>query len=558
MTTDLQIAASVTAQPITEVAARIGIPSSALHTYGTYKAKVDLDYIQSLPARGKIVLVTAISPTPAGEGKTTTSIGLADGLALEGESVALALREPSMGPVFGMKGGATGGGHAQIVPMTDINLHFTGDFAAITAANNLLAALIDNHIHHGNVLGIDPRRVTWRRALDVNDRSLRSIVSGLGGISAGVPREAGFDITAASEIMAIFCLAKDSADLRARLGRIVVGRTYCGEEVTAQQLDGAGAMAAILHDALAPNLVQTLAGTPAFVHGGPFANIAHGCNSVIATRAACATADIVITEAGFGADLGAEKFLDLKCRASKMRPDLCVVVATIRALKYHGGVERGELSLPNVEAVRAGMANLEHHVKVLQEVFGQKVIVVINAFSADTDGEFEVVHTQLAKRQVPVVTSHHWAEGGEGALAAARVVKAMLAEAQPAQPAQLRFAYPDSLELVAKAEAVATQIYGAEKVVFTPPASKHIALLTAAGYGQLPVCIAKTQYSLSTDAKLRGAPRGHTLTIREVRLAAGAGFVVLVAGDIMTMPGLPKHPAAADIDLVDGTITGIF
>lgn len=536
---------------ISTVASSIGIPDEALLRYGHDKAKVDLPWLAG-QERGdsKLVLVTAMSPTPPGEGKTTTSIGLADGLRSIGTNAVLALREPSMGPVFGMKGGATGGGRATIVPEADINLHFTGDFAAIAEANNLLSAVIDNHIHFGNGLDIDTRTVSWRRAIDMNDRSLREIVTSIGSRGNGVIAQSGFDITAASQIMAVFCLAEDVDDLRERLSKLVVAQNTSGVDVTAGDLGVVGALTAILKDALSPNLVRTLEGTPTFVHGGPFANIAHGCNSVIATKAALALGDVAITEAGFGADLGAEKFIDLKCRKTGLAPALTVVVATVRALKYHGGVALADLEAENVDAVRDGMANLYQHVENLKDVFGQNVLVAINAFATDTAAEHAAISEALAPLGVDAVVSNHFTDGSAGAQDLARAVLAHLDE-----PSTLTFAYEDDASLVQKAEAIATKIYRADKVTWTAAAKKEVARLQEK-YGHLPVCVAKTQYSFATD-KVLGAPRGHSIEIREVRLNAGAGFVVLIAGSIMTMPGLPKRPAALDIDVVDGQILGI-
>lgn len=557
MPTDVEIAASTPMLPIQEIASTLGIPSEELLRYGPYKAKVALPYVQRIPRRpgSKLVLVTATSPTPAGEGKTTTTIGLVDGLANVGERVAAALREPSMGPVFGMKGGAAGGGHAQLNPMTDINLHFTGDFAAIAAAHNLLAALLDNHLHQGNALSIDPRHITFKRVLDMNDRALRDIVIGLGGPTNGVPRESGFDIVVASEVMAIFCLATSIDDLKERLGRIVVARTYDKQPVTAADLGAPGAMAALLADALAPNLVQTLEGNPAFVHGGPFANIAHGCNSVTATNTALAHADWVVTEAGFGADLGAEKFVDLKCRATGLRPDVAVLVATIRSMKYHGGVAVADLTRENVAAMRAGMTNLERHLHNLRDVWGLPVVVALNRFPSDTDAEIAAFVESAAQLGVGVEVCTHFSDGGVGAAGLARAVMGLVDNAQ----GDLQFTYPDAASLVEKVEAVATRIYGAASVHIPTAIAKQLAQLEDEGYGQLPVCIAKTQKSFSTDDALRGAPSGHVLEVREVRLAAGAGFVVFVCGALMTMPGLPKHPAALNIDVdSNGKVTGLF
>ena len=538
---------------IGDVATSLHIPEEHVLRYGNDKAKIDLNYLQALPTtNAKLVLVTAISPTPAGEGKTTTSIGLADGLRTIGVNAVMALREPSMGPVFGIKGGATGGGLAQLTPSDDINLHFTGDFAAIAEANNLLAAVVDNALHFGTVQ-IDPRTICIRRAMDVNDRALRDVVVGLGGRLGGVTRESGFDITAASQIMATFCMATSLADLSERLGRIVVGADYEGNEVTVADLEVTGALTAILRDALAPNLVQSLEGTPAIVHGGPFANIAHGCNSVIATKAALALGDVAITEAGFGADLGAEKFFDLMCRQSGIRPDLSIIVATVRALKFHGGQALADLEMENVEAVRAGLPNLIKHVRNLNEVFGQKVLVAINQFAADTPAEIAVIEEALGELGVDVTLSNHFGRGGAGAQDLARATMAALEN-----PSTTTFCYPDDLFLEDKAQAVVRRVYGADGVTFTPGARRELARLEGLGYGGLPVCIAKTQYSFSTDPKVLGAPSGFEVPIREVRLSAGAGFVVLISGSIMTMPGLPKRPSACDIDVApDGTIAGM-
>ena len=538
---------------IGDVATSLHIPEEHVLRYGNDKAKIDLNYLQALPTtNAKLVLVTAISPTPAGEGKTTTSIGLADGLRTIGVNAVMALREPSMGPVFGIKGGATGGGLAQLTPSDDINLHFTGDFAAIAEANNLLAAVVDNALHFGTVQ-IDPRTICIRRAMDVNDRALRDVVVGLGGRLGGVTRESGFDITAASQIMATFCMATSLADLSERLGRIVVGADYEGNEATVADLEVTGALTAILRDALAPNLVQSLEGTPAIVHGGPFANIAHGCNSVIATKAALALGDVAITEAGFGADLGAEKFFDLMCRQSGIRPDLSIIVATVRALKFHGGQALADLEMENVEAVRAGLPNLIKHVRNLNEVFGQKVLVAINQFAADTPAEIAVIEEALGELGVDVTLSNHFGRGGAGAQDLARATMAALEN-----PSTTTFCYPDDLSLEDKAQAVVRRVYGADGVTFTPGARRELARLEGLGYGGLPVCIAKTQYSFSTDPKVLGAPSGFEVPIREVRLSAGAGFVVLISGSIMTMPGLPKRPSACDIDVApDGTIAGM-
>ena len=555
MPSDIEIAQTARLDRIVDVAARIGIPDDALEPYGHVKAKVSLDYLASLPDNpdSRLILVTAISPTPPGEGKTTTSVGLADGLQHIGRRAMVCLREPSLGPVFGLKGGAAGGGRAQIVPMEDINLHFTGDFSAIGLANNLLAALIDNHLHHGNALDIDVRRITWRRVLDMNDRALRDVVVGLGGRANGLPREDGFDIVVASEIMAIFCLTTSLDDLKERLGSIVVAYNRAGQPVRARDLDAHGAMTVLLRDALAPNLVQTLEHTPAFVHGGPFANIAHGCNSVIATRGALKLADYVVTEAGFGADLGAEKFVDIMCRDSGLRPSAVVVVATVRALKYHGGADLAHITDEDLDALSAGMVNLERHITNVTRVFGLPCVVSINRFDSDTPAELDLLRSRVNDLGVEVVLATHWADGGAGAADLARAVVALCEE-----PSELTFAYDDGMSLLDKATAVATRVYGAAEVTASASVRARLADLEADGFGRLPVCIAKTPYSFSTDATLRGAPSGHTLDIREVRLSAGAGFVVLVCGDIMTMPGLPRTPAAERIDLVDGRIVGLF
>ena len=556
MKSDIEIAQACTPKPIDEIADRAGVPRELLEHYGRYKAKVDYLALQERPAKGKLVLVTAINPTPAGEGKTTVSIGLADALNLEGQNVCLALREPSLGPVFGVKGGATGGGYAQVIPMEDINLHFTGDMHAITAANNLLAAMVDNSIQQGNPLGIDPRRVTWKRCMDMNDRQLRNILDGLGGKANGTPREDGFDITTASEIMATLCLASSIADLKARIARIVVARTYDDRPVTAGDIHAQGAVAALLRDALRPNLVQTLIGTPAFVHGGPFANIAHGCNTVIATKTALRLADVVVTEAGFGADLGAEKFIDIKCRMAGLTPGAVVLVATVRALKSHGGVAKADLGAENLEALERGLANLRRHLRNIREVWGLRPVVALNRFTSDTDAEIELVRRAAAETGAQVALCEVWAKGGEGGRELARLVLDELAQAEPEK---FTFTYPDELPLADKIRAVATRIYGARDVSFAPAAMKTIRQLTDEGCGNMPVCIAKTQYSFSDDPKKLGAPEGFTLTIRQVRVSAGAGFVVALAGDIMTMPGLPKVPAAVNIDVTDdGVITGLF
>ncbi|AIF41761.1 MULTISPECIES: formate--tetrahydrofolate ligase [Dermacoccus] len=557
MPTDVEIAAATPMLPIEEIAAKIGIPANEIFRYGPHKAKVSLPYVQGMQRRegSKLILVTATSPTPAGEGKTTTTVGLVDGLAHIGETAAAALREPSMGPVFGMKGGAAGGGKSQLNPMTDINLHFTGDFASIAEAHNLLAALIDNHLQQGNELGIDPRRITFKRVLDMNDRALRDIVIGLGGPTNGVPRESGFDIVVASEVMAIFCLATSIDDLKERLGRIVVGHTYDTEPVTAADLGAHGAMTALLADALAPNLVQTLEGNPAFVHGGPFANIAHGCNSVTATNTALAHADWVVTEAGFGADLGAEKFIDLKCRFTGLRPDAAVLVATIRSMKYHGGVTVTDLTSENVDAMRSGMSNIERHLHNLREVWGLPVVVGLNRFPSDTDAEIAAFVEGIEKLGARVEVCTHFSDGGAGAAGLARAI----VEATEGGTPDLHFTYDDGLTLVEKVEKIATTIYGAGSIAIPPAVAKQIAQFEAEGYGHLPVCIAKTQKSFTTDDAMRGAPSGHVLEVREVRLAAGAGFVVFVCGSLMTMPGLPKKPAALAIDVdSEGHITGLF
>ena len=556
MRSDLEIAQAANKRPILDLAAdRLGIPVEQLEPYGRFKAKLSLEYIDTLAARpnGKLVLVTAISPTPAGEGKTTTTVGLGDALNYIGKRAIMCLREPSLGPVFGMKGGAAGGGMAQIVPMEDINLHFTGDFNAIALANNLLAALIDNHIHHGNKLGIDVRRVSWRRVVDLNDRALRNIVVGLGGTANGFPREDHFDIVVASEIMAIFCLVNNLKDLKERLGNIVIGYSLTGKPILARDLQAQGAMTALLKEALAPNLVQTLENNPAIVHGGPFANIAHGCNTVLATATALKLADYVVTEAGFGADLGAEKFFDIKCRKAGLTPSAVVLVATVRALKYHGGVEVKDVGTENLDALRAGLVNLERHIHNITQNFGLPCVVAINHRTEDTPAEIALLQATTAALGVEVVLAKHWAQGGAGAADLAHAV-VKLCE----QPNHFKFLYQDSDSLWDKVQAIATKTYGAASITADAKVRAQIAQLQSDGYGDLPVCIAKTQYSFSTDAKLRGAPSGHVLTIREVRLSAGAGFVVMVCGDIMTMPGLPAVPAANGIDVNDaGQITGL-
>ena len=554
---DIEIAQRAKLKRAVDVAKGLGISEEHLEPYGHHKAKVSLDYIDSLKSRenGKLILVTAISPTPAGEGKTTTTVGLGDALNRIGKKTIICLREPSLGPVFGMKGGAAGGGYAQVVPMEDINLHFTGDFSAIALANNLLAALVDNHIHHGNELGIDVRRIQWKRVVDMNDRALRDIVGSLGGTGNGYPRQDGFDIVVASEVMAIFCLATSLKDLKERLGNIVIGYTRDQKPVRARELKAHGAMTVLLKDALKPNLVQTLENNPAFVHGGPFANIAHGCNSVVATQAALKLADYVVTEAGFGADLGAEKFVDIKCRKSGLRPDACVLVATIRALKYHGGVDKANLGGENLPALEKGIANLERHVRNIREHYGLPVVVSINRFTADTDAEVERLQKLMAPSNVPVVLSTHWADGGAGAVATAEAVVQVI----NSHVADFRFVYDDAMPLWEKMKAIATKIYGASEITADTKIRSQIKKLQDDGYGHYPVCVAKTQYSFSTDANLRGAPSHHVVNIREVRLAAGAEFVVMVCGDIMTMPGLPKVPSAEKIDLDDnGRVVGLF
>jgi formate--tetrahydrofolate ligase len=554
---DIAIAQAAQLERIEDIAAKIGLAEEDLELYGRYKAKVDLGLQERLADRpdGKLILTTAITPTPAGEGKTTTAVGLADGLNRLGKKVMVALREPSLGPVFGIKGGAAGGGYAQVVPMEDINLHFTGDIHAVGAANNLLAAMVDNHIHQGNRLGIDPRRVTWRRALDMNDRQLRQIVSGLGDRPNGVPREDGFDITVASEVMAVLCLAKDFADLKERLARIVVGYTYEGKPVTAGDLKAAGAMTVLLKEALKPNLVQTLEGTPAFVHGGPFANIAHGCNSVVATRLGLKLADYVVTEAGFGADLGAEKFCHIKCRSAGLKPDAVVIVATIRALKYNGHVPKEELDKENLAALEEGLPNLLKHVENITQKFGLPAVVAINRFPTDTDREIELVREACGRLGVRAVLSDVWARGGAGGEELARAVLELIDKGEN----NFRFLYDLDLSLKEKIETVAKEIYGAGQVAYTKQAEEELAFLEGLGYGKLPVCMAKTQASITDDPTVRGAPRGFTVTVRQARISAGAGFVVALTGTIMTMPGLPRVPAAEAIDIApDGRIEGLF
>ncbi len=558
MKSNIEIAQAATLRPITDLAReRLQIPEDAIDLYGRYKAKISLDYLKTLESRpdGRLILVTAVSPTPAGEGKTTTTVGLGDGLNRIGKRAVIALREPSLGPVFGMKGGAAGGGYAQVVPMEDINLHFTGDFSAIGLAHNLLSALIDNHIHHANTLRFDFRRVTWGRVVDMNDRALRAINIGLGGPMNGFPREDGFDITVASEVMAIFCLAKSLMDLKERLGNIVVGYTRDLAPIRARDLQAHGAMTALLRDALKPNLVQTLENNPAIIHGGPFGNIAHGCNSVIATRAALKLGDYVVTEAGFGADLGAEKFIDIKCRKSGLKPDAAVIVATIRALKYQGGVPVAELTKENLPALERGIVNLERHLNNMRNHFGLPCVIAVNHFTADTAAEVELLRKKMAHHGAPVVESRHWADGGRGAEELAREVVRVI----DSTPSNFRLLYGDDEPLWDKIKAVATKIYGAADITADTKVRNQIRKLQDDGYGKLPVCIAKTQYSFSTDPLLRGAPSGHVVNIREVRLSAGAEFIVPICGDIMTMPGLPREPAANKIDVDEsGRIVGLF
>lgn len=552
---DIEIAQGAVMKPILEIGHALGIAEDDLENYGRYKAKVSLKYLDSLPKRAnsKLILVTAISPTPAGEGKTTTTVGLGDALRHIGKNAMIALREPSLGPVFGMKGGAAGGGYAQVVPMEDINLHFTGDFNAIALANNLLAALIDNHIHHGNVLDIDVRRISWKRVVDMNDRALREIVQSLGGVGNGFPRSDGFDIVVASEIMAIFCLATSIEDLKERIGNIVIGYSKDKKAICARDLNAQGAMTVILKDAFKPNLVQTLENTPAFIHGGPFANIAHGCNSVIATTSAMKLADYVVTEAGFGADLGAEKFIDIKCRKSGLRPSACVLVATIRALKYHGGADLKTITEENLPALEAGMVNLERHVKNIRDVYNLPVVVSINNFTSDTEAEVALLRKKVEALGVKIVLATHWADGGAGAADLAHAVVELCEE-----PNKMTFVYQDEASLWEKINSVATKVYGASDVSADAKIRNKLKELQEAGYGSFPICIAKTQYSFSTDAALRGAPTGHILNIREVRLSAGAQFIVIVCGEIMTMPGLPKIPSSERIDYIDGKVVGLF
>jgi formate--tetrahydrofolate ligase len=556
MPSDIEIAQAAKLQRIAELAAdKLGIPERHLEPYGHYKAKVSLEYLDTLKNRpdGKLILVTAMTPTPAGEGKTTTTVGLGDALNGVGKRAMICLREPSLGPVFGVKGGAAGGGYAQVVPMEDINLHFTGDFSAVALATNLLAAMVDNHIHHGNELGIDPRRIQWRRTMDMNDRALRDIVVSLGGTANGYPRQDGFDIVPASEVMAIFCLSTSPEDLKKRLGNIVVGYTRDLKPVTAKELQVQGAMAVLLKDALGPNLVQTLENNPAFIHGGPFANIAHGCNSVIATQSALKLVDYCVTEAGFGADLGAEKFLDIKCRKTGMRPNACVIVATIRALKYHGGVDVKEVTKENIAALDKGLVNLEQHVDNVANLYNIPCVVSFNRFDHDTPAEIELAKSRMAKLGVPFVMATHWKDGGKGAAELARMAVSLCEK-----PSQPKFVYEDTDPLWEKIEKISKKVYRAAEVIADAKVRAQIKQLQDGGYGHYPVCMAKTQYSFSADAKLRAAPRGYAINVREVRLSAGAEFVVPILGDIMTMPGLSKVPAATKIDLVNGKVVGLF
>ena len=556
MATDLDIARAATLKPIAEIAARAGIPADALEPYGKYKAKIGLDFIRAQADKpdGALVLVTGINPTPAGEGKTTTTVGLGDALNALGTRTMICLREPSLGPCFGVKGGATGGGYAQVLPMEDINLHFTGDFHAITSANNLLAAMLDNHIYWGNELGLDARRISWRRAIDMNDRALRAINSSLGGVANGFPREDGFDITVASEVMAVFCLARDLPDLQQRLGRMVVGQTRDGKQITAADVKADGSMAALLRDAFAPNLVQTIEGSPALVHGGPFANIAHGCNSVMATRLGLKLADVVVTEAGFGADLGAEKFLDIKCRLAGLNPSVCVIVATVRALKMHGGVAKSDLGREDVAAVTRGISNLARHVENMGK-FGLPVVVALNRFTSDTDAEIAAVQAAIQAAGAEAILCTHWGDGAKGAAELARAVQAHIA----AKSARFAPLYPDAMPLADKIRTIAQQIYRARDIALPADVAKRLARFEELGFGHLPVCIAKTQYSFSADPTKLGAPVDHVLPVREVRLSAGAGFIVAVCGDIMTMPGLPRRSAAETIGLDgEGRIEGLF
>ena len=551
---DIEIAQAATMLPISEIAAKAGLTEDQLEHYGKYKAKVDIHSMKDMPSKAKLILVTAINPTPAGEGKTTTSVGLADALNLTGRKAMLCLREPSLGPVFGVKGGAAGGGYAQVVPMEDINLHFTGDFHAIGAANNLIAAMLDNHIKQGNSLNIDPRRIAWRRCVDMNDRQLRNVVDGMGGIGDGVPRQDGFDITVASEVMAVFCLATSLEDLKARLGRMVIAYTYDKKPVTVSDIKAEGACTALLKDAIKPNLVQTLENNPAFVHGGPFANIAHGCNSVMATTTAMKMADYVVTEAGFGADLGAEKFLDIKCRATGLTPSAVVIVATVRALKHNGGVAKADLGKENLEALEAGLPNLLQHVDNIKNVYGLPCVVAINAFPTDTKAELDLVEAKCKELGVNVALSEVWAKGGEGGRALADEVVRLCDE-----PADFRFSYELDQSIEGKLHDIAHKIYHAKHMLLLPAAAKKAKELEDLGFGGLPICVAKTQYSFSDDPTLLGAPRDFTLNVRDLRVSAGAGFIVAYTGDIMTMPGLPKVPAAEKIDVTeDGKIVGLF
>lgn len=553
METDIRIAQSVQAEHITEIAKKVNIPEEALEHYGRYKAKVNPALLPS-GKDGKLVLVTAITPTPAGEGKTTTTIGLSDGLAKIGKKVVVALREPSLGPVFGIKGGAAGGGWAQVIPMEDINLHFTGDFHAVGAANNLLAAMLDNHIYHGNKLNIDPRRITWKRCVDMNDRQLRYVTDGLGGRVNGTPREDGYDITVASEVMAVLCLASDINDLKERFSKMIVGYTYDEKPITAGDLKAHGAMAALLKEAIQPNLVQTLEGTPAFIHGGPFANIAHGCNSVIATKVAMQLGEYAVTEAGFGADLGAEKFFDIKCRHAGLTPSAVVIVATVRALKLHGGADKKELDKEDMDALKAGLPNLLRHVSNVKNVYGLPSVVAVNRFPQDTEAELDLIIAECKKLDVNVVLSEVWEKGGSGGVELAKEV-CRLCE----QPSTFTYCYESDLSIEGKIEALVTKVYGGEAVSYTPIAKKQMEAIQALGFGSLPVCIAKTQYSFSDDQTKLGAPSGFTVTVKNVKIAAGAGFVVVLTGDIMTMPGLPSRPAAESIDVdEDGVISGLF
>ncbi len=551
---DIEIAQAATMLPISEIAAKAGLTEDQLEYYGKYKAKVDIHSMKDMPSKAKLILVTAINPTPAGEGKTTTSVGLADALNLTGRKAMLCLREPSLGPVFGVKGGAAGGGYAQVVPMEDINLHFTGDFHAIGAANNLIAAMLDNHIKQGNSLNIDPRRIAWRRCVDMNDRQLRNVVDGMGGIGDGVPRQDGFDITVASEVMAVFCLATSLEDLKARLGRMVIAYTYDKKPVTVSDIKAEGACTALLKDAIKPNLVQTLENNPAFVHGGPFANIAHGCNSVMATTTAMKMADYVVTEAGFGADLGAEKFLDIKCRATGLTPSAVVIVATVRALKHNGGVAKADLGKENLEALEAGLPNLLQHVDNIKNVYGLPCVVAINAFPTDTKAELDLVEAKCKELGVNVALSEVWAKGGEGGRALADEVVRLCDE-----PADFRFSYELDQSIQGKLHDIAHKIYHAKHMLLLPAAAKKAKELEDLGFGGLPICVAKTQYSFSDDPTLLGAPHDFTLNVRDLRVSAGAGFIVAYTGDIMTMPGLPKVPAAEKIDVTeDGKIVGLF